>query len=169
MKLTEGELEFEFNNVIDVFKFDENNINAPNYHGLSHCMKGVDFIVEQPESYYFVEIKDPSHSDASEENKSKFKEKAVSGKLTKELVQKYRDTFLYRWAENKLEKPIVYICLVSLESPLVLQLMNELKRQLPEGEAGPNWQQGIVESVVVVNIDLWHRNFSHWSITRLGT
>jgi len=169
MKLTEGELEFDFNNIIDGFKFDESDKLETHYHGLSHCMKGVDFIVEQAEAYFFIEIKDPSHSETSEENKRKFKEKAVTGKLTKELVQKYRDTFLYRWAENKLEKPIIYICLVTLESPLILQLMNELKRQLPEGEARPNWQHSIVKSAVVVNLDLWHRNFSHWPITRLGS
>ncbi|GFO73329.1 hypothetical protein BJAS_P4083 [Bathymodiolus japonicus methanotrophic gill symbiont] len=169
MKFTEGELEFDFGDVIDVFKFDEKNSSAPNYHGLSHCMKGVDFIVEQPNVYFFVEIKDPSHSGASAERKIEFEEKALSGSLIKDLVQKYRDTFLYRWAENKLEKPIIYICLVTLESPLIPRLMEELRRQLPEGEDGPNWQHSIVKSAMIVNLDQWNKNFSSWPITRLGS
>ncbi len=53
MKLTEGELEFDFNNIIDGFKFDESDKLETHYHGLSHCMKGVDFIVEQAEALFF--------------------------------------------------------------------------------------------------------------------
>ena len=167
MKLIEGELEFDFKNVIDAFKFDETDKISAHYHGLSHCMKGVDFIIELPECYLFVEIKDPGHSRARTEATAAFKDKAISGKLREELVQKYRDTFLYRWAENKVDKPIKYICLVTLENALVLQLMNDLKKNLPEAKAGSRWQQGFASVCVVVNIDHWNEQFTQWPITRV--
>ena len=168
MKLTEGELEFNFTEVIDGFKFDEKDKFSAHYHGLSHCMKGVDYIIELPDEYLFIEVKDPSHSESADERHDIFKNKVTSGTLLPELRQKYRDTFLYRWAENKVDKPIHYICLITLESPLVLHLMQELKRQLPEGKASSRWQQGIVSSCIVVNIELWNQQFTKWPIARLS-
>lgn len=109
MKLKEGNLEFDFNNVIDGFKFDETDNTSPHYHGLTHCMKGVDFIVELKDAWLFIEIKDPGNPQATVERRAKFEEKITSGILITELVQKYRDTFLYRWAEKKIDKPIKYI------------------------------------------------------------
>ena len=41
MRLTEGDLQITFNNAIVCRKFDDHLA-----HGLSHCMKAVDFIVE---------------------------------------------------------------------------------------------------------------------------
>jgi len=168
MKLTEGELEFDFTDAIDGFKFDETDTASAHFHGLSHCMKAVDFIIELPNEYLFIEVKDPSHSESTDERRGKFKNKVTSGKLLSELVQKYRDTFLYRWAENKVDKPIHYICLITLESPLVLHLMKKLKKQLPEGKASPRWQQGIASSCIVVNIENWNQQFTQWPITRLS-
>ncbi len=167
MKLTEGELEFNFTNAIDGFKFDEKDKLSAHYHGLSHCMKGVDFIIELSDKYVFIEVKDPSQSGSTDERRDKFKNKVTSGILLSEIVQKYRDTFLYRWAENKVDKPIHYICLITLESPLVLHLMKQLKQQLPEGKAGPRWKQGIVSSCIVVNIENWNQQFTKWPILRL--
>ena len=51
MILTEGDLQITFNNVIVCRKFDDRLA-----HGLSHCMKAVDFIVELHDRY---EVKDP--------------------------------------------------------------------------------------------------------------
>ena len=39
MTLTEGDLQIIFNNPLNARKFDD-----PHVHGLSHCMKAVDFI-----------------------------------------------------------------------------------------------------------------------------
>jgi len=167
MKLTEGELEFNFNNAIAGFKFDEKNTQSVYFHGLSHCMKGVDFIIELSDRYVFVEVKDPSQAGAPPERRDKFSEKVGSGWLVKELVQKYRDTFLYRWAEQKIDKPIYYICLVTLENALVLTLMSDLKRQIPEGKANARWQQSILEGCAVVNLELWNQQFKDWPVRRL--
>ncbi len=53
-KFAEEDLEIEIWRVVDARKFDD-----PPSHGLSHCMKAVDFIVERPDSYLFIEFKDP--------------------------------------------------------------------------------------------------------------
>ena len=46
MRLTEGDLQITFNNAIVCRKFDDHLA-----HGLSHCMKAVDFIVELHDRY----------------------------------------------------------------------------------------------------------------------
>ncbi len=169
MRLIEGDLVFEFNNVVDAFKFDESDKTSVHYHGLSHCMKGVDFIVELHDIYLFIEIKDPGNPLATEEGKETFKKKARSGgALIPELVQKYRDTFLYRWAENKIDKPIQYICLVTLENALVSSLMKQLKKHVPEGNASSRWQQSIAQSCIIANIETWNYNFSQWPVQRMN-
>ena len=167
MKLKEGNLEFDFNNVIDGFKFDETNNTSPHYHGLTHCMKGVDFIVELKDAWLFIEIKDPGNPQATEERRAIFEEKITSGQLITELVQKYRDTFLYRWAEKKIDKPIKYVCLITLENALISKLMSDLKRQLPERKPNARWQQPIAHSCVVTNFNTWNHNFGQWPVSRV--
>lgn len=54
MVLREGNLELELPPGAKGWKFDDAG------HGLSHCMKAVDFIVELPDRLFFVEIKDLS-------------------------------------------------------------------------------------------------------------
>ena len=49
----EDNLQITVNGAVAVWKFD-----VPG-HGLSHCMKAVDFIIELPDRYQFVEFKNP--------------------------------------------------------------------------------------------------------------
>ena len=52
--LREGDLQITINDAIEARKFDDEAS-----HGLSHCMKAVDFVVELPDRYLFIEVKDP--------------------------------------------------------------------------------------------------------------
>ena len=52
--LQEGELRLTLPETANGRKFD-----GP-AHGLSHCMKAVDWIIELPDRVYFVEVKDPT-------------------------------------------------------------------------------------------------------------
>lgn len=160
MILREGALQFEFTGAMNGFKFDETDKSSTYYHGLSHCMKAVDFVVELDDAYLFVEVKDihspEYYSEASEFNN-----------LVKSLVTKFRDSFLYRWAEEKTDKPIKYLCLVELENALVSRLMKELKRQLPEVGPNPRWSRAIAAVCVVANIDRWNRSFPNWPVNRV--
>jgi len=54
MILRENNIQIDFRGAIGVIKFDEPEVSNPNFHGLSHCMKAVDFIVEMDDSYLFV-------------------------------------------------------------------------------------------------------------------
>ena len=99
MTLKEGMLSIDFTGAKNAFRFDEGNHILPNYHGLSHCMNAVDFIVEYADRYLFVEIKDPP-------DQTRYNAEQDAADLINNLVTKFRDTFLYRWAENKLDKPV---------------------------------------------------------------
>ena len=65
--LCEGNLQMTFPQDAKARKFDE-----PTSHGLSHCMKAVDFIVEEADRVLFIEIKDPDHPNAKQANKNIF-------------------------------------------------------------------------------------------------
>lgn len=159
MKMTVDGFDFKFEDAIDVFVFDEKDKNLPNYHGLSHAMKAVDLVVELENDYLFIEVKD-FHKPENYSNGNNFNH------LREVLKQKYRDTFLYRWAENKINKPIRYLCLLTLDNALISRMNKEIKKQLPVGRPVPRWEKAIAQSSVVVNIDRWNRNFPKWPVNR---
>ena len=101
--LCEGNLQITFPRDAEARKFDD-----PKSHGLSNCMKAVDFIVEEADRVLFIEIKDPDDPNAEETRRKEFVHKFFSGSLDNDLKYKYRDTFLYRWASGGVDKPIYY-------------------------------------------------------------
>lgn len=164
MKMIEGDLEFDFSGVLSSIKFD-----GPE-HRLSHCMKAVDFILETNDAYYFIEVKDPDHPDANEGNKTRFVGDLQSGKLIKNLTGKYRDTFIYRWAEESLDKPVHYIillCLKSLSAAALLPQQESLQRSIPLTGSG-SWKCPIVQSCLILSIDAWNSHFKPWSVARVS-
>ncbi|EHQ35220.1 hypothetical protein [Methanoplanus limicola] len=160
MILQEGDLQFEFNNVIDAFKFDEKDRSKETFHGLSHCMKAVDFIIETEEYYHFVEVKD--YSTASE---NYFEDNYMD--VINSLNIKFRDSFLYRWAEDRLDKPIIYVCLLELENPMIPKIMKDLRLRLPSKNLPGRWRKKPVDKCFVVNVERWNKNFPDWKITRI--
>lgn len=166
MQLCEGDLRFEFPNNCSVVKFDD-----PSSHGLSHCMKAVDFIVELPEVYVFIEVKDPAHPNAHPEKQEKFKTDLTRTKIREVLQVKFRDSFLYRWSTNQLDKPVIFLALITLEEALLVPFQDELKRYLPYFEPGNEpraWKQPLVQSCLVLNLDSWNRNFPDWPVHRVS-
>ena len=77
--LTEGNLQIIFPRGATARKFDDKSS-----HGLSHCMKAVDFIVELTDRVLFIEIKDPQHPLALENDSRKFIDKFLAGSLDAE-------------------------------------------------------------------------------------
>ncbi|MGC8733127.1 MAG: hypothetical protein ACP5RC_12855, partial [Halothiobacillaceae bacterium] len=57
--LAEGDLQITLPAGVVGRKFDDEAS-----HGLSHCMKAVDFIIELEDRTYFVEFKDPENPNA---------------------------------------------------------------------------------------------------------
>ena len=83
------------------------------------------------------------------------------------LKHKFRDTWLYRWAQGKADKPVRYLCLLTLDSAMLSVRSKELRQQLPVGLAGPNWSGALAQSCVVLNLERWNANFPKWQAARL--
>ncbi len=148
-------------------KFDDNMA-----HGLSHCMKAVDFIVELKDHLLFVEIKDPDQPNATHERREAFIERFLSGHLDADLKTKYRDSWLYEWAHGRVDKPVIYLVLLgasTLSDAELLARTDALKRQLPV--LGPNaqlWSRSFVASCAVLNLAAWNKALPQFRASRVG-
>lgn len=160
---------FDFTDALDAFVFDEKDSSNPCFHG--QPMKAVDIVAEFPDAYLFVEMKDfdnPKTYDVQDfmddqdlkSKKDKFKW------LKNYLKYKYRDSYLFRHAENKVDKPIHYICLLTFENPLNEIMQKTLRRELPLGKASIRWQRELVNSCYVVNVEKWNQNFPKWPVIK---
>jgi hypothetical protein len=167
MKFRERDIEIDFTDAVDGIEFDQvRDKTLPNYHGLGK-MHRVDFIVELKTAIIFVELKDPSHPRARPENLREFIAELEDGTLTQTFVSKFIDSFFYRWAECKTNKPIHYINLVTLPAELLPNFADEIVKKLPpRGLAVPRWQRPIVQNCQVFNIETWNQNFPKWPVTR---
>ena len=166
--LTEGNLEITFPHNTRVRKFDDSEL-----HGLSHCMKAVDFIVEEDDRVFFIELKDPEHPRARERDKARFIESLQSGHLDENLKYKYRDTLLYEWASGNIEKPIYYwiiIAISGLTNAELLARTDGLNSKLPlQGPRSGIWNQSIVAGCMVFNIQSWNDRFPGFMVSRIQT
>ena len=156
---TEGGLEITFNNVLDARRFED--------HGLT-IMKAVDFLVELPDRYLFIEFKDPEDTDAFPGNADPV-QAFQRGEFDQDLKYKYRDSFLYEWAAGRADKPSYYYVLVALRWLSTANLTRRtaaLKQALPVG--GPaEWVRSIVSDCGVFNIASWNRSFPDYQVRRL--
>jgi len=168
MILEENDLRFDFTNAIDAFVFDQMEALLPNYHGVNN-MSRVDFIVELDNAILFVEVKDPDHPDSTLEILERFLTKLENGKLGNTFASKFIHTFLYRWAEEKITKPIYYLSLVTLDNAQVLQLSDEIVKKLPPlGVPVPRWKKQLFENCQVFNLETWNNSFPLWQVRRIS-
>ncbi|ANB03663.1 hypothetical protein ECTOBSL9_0907 [Ectothiorhodospira sp. BSL-9] len=168
MELIEVPLEIDFTDAIDAIVFDQMKTEKPNYHGIGE-MHRVDFVVELEEGILFVEVKDPSNPRAQAKGLEKFNEDLKNGSLSDTFAAKFIDTFLYRWAEDLLHKPVYYISLVTFEdSELLPNFSDEIAKKLPPmGKSIPRWKRQLAENCQVFNIELWNQSFPKWPATRI--
>ena len=166
--VTEGSLQITFPSASRVRKFDDRAT-----HGLSHCMKAVDFIVEEDDRTLFIEIKDPEHPRSRNDDREKFIAKFLAGKLDDDLKYKYRDSFLYEWASESVDKPIHYWAIVAIESLSDAQLLTRtdaLKRTLPVQDlASQKWRRPIVAGCMVFNIRTWNKKLEGFAVSRVSS
>lgn len=170
---------FEFKDALNAYIFDEKDTYSPHFHG--GFMKGVDIIAEYEEAYVFIELKDYDDgfaakynvlphrqrtSEPSEEEIEQEKEVRKNFKWLKNYLKyKYRDTFLYRYAEAQENKPVHYICLITFADALNSIMRKSLSEELPIGKKGRRWVNGIAKSCQVLNVNTWNRNFAHTNET----
>ncbi len=167
MTLQEGNLSLQLPSHAKGFRFDGES------HGLSHCMKAVDFIIETPEEDFFLELKDPDHPRAHSKAVEEFQQSLKSGKLIKDLVSKFRDTFLYRWAEREDFQPpshyFVVIAARTLEPAHLLALTDQLKRHLPlEGPRSERWNRRLAQRCAVFNMETWNKAMPAFPLSRIN-
>ena len=168
MKVEKDGFSLDFTDAKDAFVFDEKDPNSPTCHGAP--MKGVDVIAELDRSYVYVEIKDFSKK-YDIDRKSETNGQEAFNQLKSKLKYKYRDSYLYRHAEHKVEKPIRYICLLgSFDNAMSVHMQKKLKHELPVGipkGVSTRWKQAIVKSCQVVNLDRWNKAFPKWPARKL--
>ena len=136
-------------------------------------MKAVDIVAELPNAYIFVEIKDFHDPGKYNETLTSNDEEAQALRdhfkwLKSYLKYKYRDSFLFRHAEQKVDKPIHYICLLTFENALNTAMRKALQKELPVGLASRRWKQELVHSCEVVNLERWNKNFPKWPVSRVA-
>ncbi len=164
----EGDIQFTFTGALGVRKFDAVGTNG---HGMSHCMKAVDFVVEFSEHYLFVEVKDPLFSDKPEEEIEEFIEEFMSKPIDADFRYKYRDSYLYEWASNRADKAIDYYVLFAVEAldkSLLRTRSEQLEYQLPVRiPSSVEWPRRFVRGCGVFNIASWNEHLPY-PVVRLG-
>lgn len=171
MKVVETDgFEFRFEGALDAFVFDEKDPAKPTFHGAP--MKAVDIVAEFAESYVYVELKDyddPSIYDIpggmTADEKSARRERFRW--LKDYLKYKFRDSYLYRHAEQKVDRPVHYICLTTFDNALNSRMQKDLEHELPVGKASRRWVQNLAQSCHVVNMEKWNESFPKWPVSRL--
>ena len=163
--LQERSLQVTTEGEVDAWRFDDES------HGLSHCMKAIDFIVEFPDRYLFLEFKDPQHPQAPQQDRDKFIREFQSGELDEDLKYKYRDSFLYEWAAGRVHKPVYYFVLIAADFLTHADLTTRtdaLARILPlHGPSSGSWTHQIVENCAVFNLDSWNQHIPQCQVSRL--
>jgi len=166
MAFREGDLEIEFPDHAAPRRFDD-----PKTHKLARCMKAVDCIFEWNGDTYFLEIKDPDNPKAQTEGKEQFLREFQSDVLTNKLTYKYRDSFLYEYASDRIKGKIHYIvllCMKQLDSYLLSSRSDELRKSIPLERPNGPWQNSFVSSCTVLNIEAWKRNLAQFPVRRVS-
>ena len=162
--LQEGALKFSFPATAIPIRFDGAT------HGLSHCMKAVDFIVEFPGFYLFVEVKDPDNTQATPTRRAQFASELTQPAFPRALSRKYRDSFVYRWAEKKIDKPQCYVVLLQLSTLQPAQYLavdQALKRELPVANTPSSWVRPIAGGLAVLSVAQWNKLGYYGTIQRV--
>ena len=166
-KLREYGLEIDFTDAQHVLKFDQNDPAYPEFHDLQN-MPRVDFVVELQDSIYFIEVKDPGRPDAVDVGGTKLLKKIENGTLEASLIEKYLFSFFFRWAEDKLGKSVHYVSLITLESAMLLPILDRLEKQLAHlSKPSVRWTRLPLASLQVHNIETWTDVFPQWPVTRI--
>lgn len=166
--VTENELEFDFRSALNVVRFDDEQ-----KHGLAHCMKAVDFLVEWDDEFWFVEVKDPDCTRASEKERKKFKNTIKSKSLFSSVLgPKLKDSFLYLHLNKQLpEKSLKYFVLLALDS-LQPEHLAPLSDSLQSSSCllGPDhssWKNQYIESAIVFTEKTWNMKLAYCPVKRI--
>ena len=164
-----AELLFQFPDNLPWDELDKQGVKLP------VRMKFVDLVIERETDILLVEIKDPSHSKATDKDrKSYFKRLSDNSVLTQELTPKARDSYFYLHLMERDGKPFKYIVLIGLDAFDPIQqkaLLTGFKDRLMTDircEAYQAWKRKHIADCVVLSVETWNENFPKWPVTRLS-
>jgi len=168
-ELEELDLAIAFKNAVaPPMKFDQRDDNHNDFHDLVN-MPRVDFVVELDNEVYFIELKDTNRPDAADLGGATFMKKIANGKVEQSLAEKYLYTFFFRWAESQLNKQVHYVCLITLEDPMVNILADDLATTLRHLlKSSKRWTRQPLASCQVHSLQSWAEAFPEWPIRRLS-
>ena len=113
--LDEGNLQFDFSTCHIVERFDDRQVNP-------YGMKAVDFIAEDTEHLYFIEVKDFQNPKATEERRKTDYEMLIAAGTEKksifslEMGSKIKDSLLRKYSlGEEITKSVIYLLLVNLD------------------------------------------------------
>ncbi len=168
MILEERDLRFDFSDIVDPIKFDQPCRTLPNYHDKPN-MPRVDFVIEDDDIIYFIEVKDPADPRSNEQNLRSFLESVINGELIETLFKKYWNSFVFRWAENCLSKHVAYLCVITLEESMTVQLTEELNTKLYNlRNMSSRWRKNPLINCQVLSFDGWNSNHPQWPAVRIS-
>lgn len=157
---------FDFTDAVAAFKFDETDPTNPAFHGAP--MKAVDVVAELPCVYLFVEVKEyVNPADFCADSSESTGNPHHFTWLKNYLKYKYRDSYLYRYAEDKTDKPVHYLCLLNFDDALNSIMQKDLCIDLPVKNIPKRWNHSIAKSCQVFNLSSWNRNFPKWPVQKI--
>ena len=159
-QLSDGyDLLFEFQQPVSYEEFDTKELRDDT------TIQPVDFIVEFEEYFLFIEVKDPDNPGA--ENPEAIRRKLHDGKLVTKLAGKFRDTRYFFQCQDRTDKKIYYIVLLSMKELSVQSLMtrtDEIKKALPFDHKTHN--RKLIDQCIVLNLDQFKKKFGENSVWR---
>lgn len=154
---------FEFNlpNAIDVYKFDSQDVNDPHYHGFSQ-MKAVDIVAEFNNEFLFIELKDYF-------NKKNNVPTSPKQSFQEDLKYKARDSYLFQLCHQRVDKPIVYVCVLEhLDAAMMMHLSKVLGKMIPDMTSLPKgWLKSFIKTTIVVDSSEWNTKLGKWGSVRV--
>ena len=162
--LPERDLEISIDGTSSARKFDEQATHRVGF------MKAVDFVVEYPDRYLFIEFKDPQQPGSDLTGDQDLIDYYQSENIDDELIYKCRDSFLYEWAAGRADRDVYFLVLIAIERLTPADLdkkKRDLDRKLPVGVPSV-WQRAIVRGCGVFNLASWNDRFPELQVRRLS-
>ena len=161
--LLEGRLRLQYPNDVIGIHFDQ---LIAQQEKLSHCMKSVDFVLQTRDRLIFVEVKD--FDAAPTGHVSQAIRDFRQARFDQDLVYKFRDTFLYYWANGLICGPtgisVDYFVLVTgLSSIDLLAATDRLRKKLPLSISGA--QRQLANRCLVLHPREWNHHFPNMPVT----
>jgi len=161
-RLGEGEIEIDFSSSVDAGRMDVQGDPIP------IGMKFVDFVVEEPDNLFLIEIKDPCASKVTSVERKKFLKRLRDNQLIHhELTPKARDSYTFLHLMQRDNKRMVFILLLggSFDDELILNLKDRLLRRIRQEAALP-WAKRYIADCIVLTEDSWRRHFPEYALSR---